>query len=145
MCQIFMLQNPKQKSKNKIVHAELSQLVYLPLLTIEYSTFQQSIFHSIKASPTPLIKYSHSVQIQSRVGDRPTATILHAQFHFLTFAWVFKSKYLIKTYPSQKDHLYIKMQGRRSRPSKLSYIYPFQEGYILVKYFALKTIAKIKK
>ena len=85
-------------------------------------------------------------RLQSRVGDRPTATILQVQFHFfLIFAWVFKTKYSTKICPSQEDQLYFKMEGRRSRPSNLLYIYPFQEGHIFVEQFALKNQAKIKK
>ena len=38
--------------------------------------------------------------VWSRVGDRPTATILHAQLHFFIFAWVFIAKYSSKIYPS---------------------------------------------
>ena len=37
----------------------------------------------------------------SRVGDRPTDTILHAQFHFLIFAKVFKAKYSTKIWLSE--------------------------------------------
>ena len=37
------------------------------------------------------------------------------------------------------------MEGRRSRPFNLLYIYPFQEGHMLVEYFALKIQAKINK
>ena len=37
------------------------------------------------------------------------------------------------------------MEGRRSRPSNLLYIYPFQAGHILVKHSALKAKAKIKQ
>ena len=66
-------------------------------------------------------------------------------FIFLIFAWFFKVKYSTKICPSQKDQLYFKMERRRSRPSTLLYIYPFQEGHILVEYFALKNQAKIKK
>ena len=66
-------------------------------------------------------------------------------FIFLVFAWFFKAKYSTKICPSQKDQLYFKMEGRRSRPSNLLYIYPFQEGHILVEYFALKNQAKSKK
>ena len=83
--------------------------------------------------------------VLSRVGDRPTATILQVQFHFLEFCLVFKTKYLTKICPSQKDQLYLKMEGRRSRPSNLLYIYPFQEGHILVEYFALKSQCKKSK
>ena len=46
---------------------------------------------------------------------------------------------------SQKDQLYLKMEGRRRRPSNLKYIYPFQEGHILVECFDLKTLANIKQ
>ena len=35
----------------------------------------------------------------SRVGDRPTATILQAQFHFLIFAWFFKGKIFDQNMP----------------------------------------------
>ena len=38
--------------------------------------------------------------ILSRVGDRPTATILQAQFHFFDFCLVFKAKYSTKICPS---------------------------------------------
>ena len=64
-------------------------------------------------------------------------------FIFLIFAWFFKAKDSTNICPSQKDQLCFKMEGRRSRPSNLLYIYPFQEGQILVEYFALKNQAKI--
>ena len=35
--------------------------------------------------------YESYAKILSRVGERPSATILHAQFHFWIFAWVFKA------------------------------------------------------
>ena len=66
-------------------------------------------------------------------------------FIFLIFVWFFMAKYSTKICPSQKDQLYFKMQGRRSRPSNLLYIYPFQEGHILVEYFAIKNQTKINK
>ena len=79
------------------------------------------------------------------VKIKTTAIILHQNFIFLIFALVFKAKYLSKIYPSQKDQLCVKMQGRQSRPSNLLDVYPFQERYILVKDFAIKTQARIKK
>ena len=38
--------------------------------------------------------------ILSRVGDRPTATILHAQFHLFDFCMVFEGKTFTKICPS---------------------------------------------
>ena len=43
---------------------------------------------------------SVNIIILSRVGDRPTATILQVQFHFLIFALFFKAKYSTKICPS---------------------------------------------
>ena len=34
--------------------------------------------------------------VLSRVGDRPTATILHTQLNFVFFAWVFMAEYSTK-------------------------------------------------
>ena len=76
--------------------------------------------------------------------DRLLQFCMH-NFMCLIFARVFKANSSTKICPSQKDQLYPKMEGRRSRPSNLLYIYPFQEGYILFKCFDLKTTAKIKK
>ena len=42
----------------------------------------------------------------SRVGDRPIATILHAQSHFFDFYWGFKAKEQMRNYHTH-THIYI--------------------------------------
>ena len=39
------------------------------------------------------------MHILSRVGDRPTATILQAQFHFVDFCMVFQGKIFDQNMP----------------------------------------------
>ena len=122
----------------------------LPLYNFDQlSEFKQeslfSLILKMSTQTTQMRKKKEEKELQSRVGDRPTAIILQVQFHFFIFALFFNAKYSTKICPSQKDQLYLKMEGRQSRPSNLLYIYPFQEGHILVEYFALKNQAKIKK
>ena len=79
------------------------------------------------------------IYILSRVGDRPTATILHAQFHFLIFAWVFKSKYATKICPSQKGQLYFKP------PLQFTLYLPLLGGAYFGRIFCFKKRSKNNK
>ena len=44
-------------------------------------------------------------RILSRVGDRPTATILHAQMHFFDFAEAFKANIRPKYAPPRRVNI----------------------------------------
>ena len=71
--------------------------------------------------------------MESRMGDRPTATILHAQFHLFIFGSAFKQNIRPKYAPLRRTKCTLKWRGGEAR------------GRILVEYFALKPEAKIKK
>ena len=58
-----------------------------------------------------------SPRILSRVGDRPIATILHAQFHFFDFSSGFSSQNVQPKYaPPRKTNYTLKWKGGEAAP-----------------------------
>ena len=98
-----------------------------------YETYQKSIIYI-------QIRRKNMYTFEKNRGGL-TAT-RSRKFITWVFARAFQVNYFTKIYPCQKYQLSAKMEGLRSHPSNLLYIYPFLERYILVKYFALKTQAK---
>ena len=67
--------------------------------------------------------YSRVPCVFSRVGDRPTATILYAQFHFLLiFALVFKQNIRPKYAPPRRPNYTLKWKGGEAAPP-ISFIF----------------------
>ena len=85
-------------------------MVYLPLLTITERMALPSTKRRGSGEAEPLSKdfltkgikppvEGEMKEILSRVGDRPTATILQVQFHFFDFCFVFEGKIFDQNMP----------------------------------------------
>ena len=68
------------------IEAEIVALQWVPLASLYFRTWTCG--------------NQNENAVYSRVGDRPTATILQVQFHFVIFAWFFNAKYSTKICPS---------------------------------------------
>ena len=107
--------------------------------------FQYSIFFNIPIfHKLPIFQYAQSISqytqygsaavlrtsicVLSRGGDRPTATILHAQFHFLIFALLFKAKYLTKYTPPRRTNYTLKWRGGEAAPPIYFIFTPSRRG-----------------
>ena len=64
----------------------------------------------------------------SRVGDRPTATILHVQFHFLNLAWALRQNIRPKYAPPRRTNYILKWRGGEAAPPIYFIFTPSRRG-----------------
>ena len=72
--------------------------------------------------------YNMNKHVLSRVGDRPTATILHAQFHFLFSFGLLKQDIRPKYAPPRRGKYKVNWRGGFAAPPFYGIIGPSRRG-----------------
>ena len=90
-------------------------------------------------------KFLIAIRILSRVGDRPTATILQVQFHLFDFCLVFYGKICDQNMPLLEGPIIPYDGGAAKPPLQFTLYSPLLGGACFSRIFCLKKPSKNQK
>ena len=98
---------------------------------------------SLSSCTPPLV--TQSAVVFSRVGDRPTATILHAQFHLFDFCLGFYGKVFDQNMPLLEGPITPQNGGAVKPPLQFTLYLPLLRGAYFDRIFPFKNRSKNQK